>query len=57
MKPTIIIRTSGEIRLSNFLLYQTNESHYAFVNSLWPELSLWDFLKVIIEYQSIADLP
>ena len=57
VKPTILIRTSGEIRLSNFLLHQTNESHFAFVDALWPDFSLWDFLKVIFEYQSIADLP
>ena len=57
VKPTIIVRTSGEIRLSNFMLHQTHESHFAFVDTLWPDFSLWDFLKVIFEYQSIADLP
>ena len=57
VKPNILVRTSGEIRLSNFLLHQTRESHFAFVDSLWPDFSLWDFLKVIFEYQSVADLP
>ena len=47
IKPAILIRTSGEIRLSNFLLHQTNESYFAFVDTLWPDFSLWDFMKVI----------
>ena len=47
VKPEIIVRTSGEIRLSNFLLHQTSESYFAFVDTLWPDFSLWDFLKVI----------
>ena len=56
VKPDIMIRTSGEIRLSNFLLYQSKESYFAFVDSLWPDFSLWDFAKVIFEYQSVSDL-
>ena len=50
MKPAIVIRTSGEIRLSNFLLHQSSESYFAFVDTLWPDFSLWDFLKVIFQY-------
>ena len=56
VKPDIVIRTSGEIRLSNFLLYQSKDSYFAFVDSLWPDFSLWDFAKVIFEYQSVSDL-
>ena len=50
IKPDIVVRTSGEIRLSNFMLYQTQNAHHAFVDSLWPAFSLWDFLKVLFEY-------
>ena len=50
MKPDIVVRTSGEIRLSNFMLYQTQESHHAFIQTLWPELSLWDFMKILLDY-------
>ena len=51
-----MIRTSGEIRLSNFMLYQSKDCHFAFVDTLWPDFSLWDFAKVIFEYQSVCDL-
>src|SRR6218665_270339 len=49
--PDILLRTSGEIRLSDFLLWQTSFSHVAFVDDLWPDLSIWSFLKVIGYYQ------
>lgn len=49
-KPEILIRTSNEIRLSNFLLYQTDDSQYQFIASLWPDFSMWDFCKIIMEY-------
>ena len=52
-KPEILIRTSKEIRLSNFLLYYTDESKYFFVEALWPDFSVWDFTKIILEYQSM----
>lgn len=50
IKPDIVVRTSGEVRLSNFMLYQTQESHHAFIDTLWPDFSLWDFLKIIMDY-------
>lgn len=49
-RPEILIRTSNEVRLSNFLLYQTNESQYQFIASLWPDFSIWDFTKIILDY-------
>lgn len=52
VKPEILIRTSNEVRLSGFLLYQTNESYMAFVPSMWPDFSLWNFMKIIFNYQS-----
>ena len=48
--PDILIRTSGEIRLSNFMLYQCRFSILFFVDKYWPEFSLKDFLMIIIRY-------
>ncbi|CDW80456.1 UNKNOWN [Stylonychia lemnae] len=53
-KPEILIRTSNEIRLSNFLLYQSDGSQYQFISSLWPDFSIWDFTRVILDYQSVV---
>lgn len=39
--PEILLRTSGEIRLSDFLLWQTSFSYIAFVKDLWPDFSIW----------------
>ena len=50
-EPDMIIRTSNEIRLSNFLLYQSNNSELIFLQENWPELSFWSFLKIILTYQ------
>jgi len=49
-KPDILIRTSGEIRLSNFLLYQTRFSMLFFIDKFWPELTFFDFLKILVRY-------
>ena len=45
--PDIIIRTSGEERLSNFLLWQAAYSEFFFLEKLWPELQKNDLLEVI----------
>jgi len=50
-QPDIIIRTSGEIRLSDFLLWQSAYSCLYFCDVLWPEFSLYDLYKIIIQYQ------
>ena len=50
VKPEIMIRTSNEIRLSNFMLYQSDASYYAFVPEMWPDFTLWSFLKIIFAY-------
>lgn len=50
--PELIIRTSGEVRLSDFMLWQCQDSILMFVDALWPEISLWDFLKAIFHFQS-----
>ena len=53
VKPDILIRTSNEIRLSNFMLYQSDDSQFQFIKVLWPDFSIWDFIKIIFEYQSV----
>jgi len=47
----LLIRTSGEVRLSDFLLWQTSFSTLCFVDALWPEFSVWNFLYCILKYQ------
>lgn len=49
--PDLLIRTSGEIRLSNFLLWQLSYSEVYITNVLWPEFSERDFFNSILEYQ------
>lgn len=48
--PDLIIRTSGEYRLSNFLLWQLAYSEMFFLNKQWPELTKSDLLSVIRQY-------
>lgn len=49
--PDFLIRTSGEERLSNFLLWQTAYSELYFADVNWPELDRWRFLRAIETYQ------
>ncbi|MDR0911126.1 MAG: di-trans,poly-cis-decaprenylcistransferase [Methanobrevibacter sp.] len=49
--PNLIIRTSGEERLSGFLLWQSSYSELYFCDTLWPELRYVDFLRAIRSYQ------
>mmetsp|Transcript_3097 Transcript_3097/g.5206 ORF Transcript_3097/g.5206 Transcript_3097/m.5206 type:complete len:279 (+) Transcript_3097:72-908(+) len=49
----LLLRTSGEKRLSDFLLWQCSGAHLAFIDTLWPDLSLWDLVQVILEYQRV----
>ncbi|KAL5713814.1 ditrans,polycis-polyprenyl diphosphate synthase [(2E,6E)-farnesydiphosphate specific] [Ranunculus cassubicifolius] len=49
--PEILIRTSGETRLSNFLLWQTTFSYLDSPSVLWPGISVWTLLWVILNYQ------
>lgn len=48
--PDLIIRTSGEERLSNFLLWQCAYSELAFSDSLWPDFTPEEFEQMIIEF-------
>uniref|UniRef100_A0A0V0G5Q6 Alkyl transferase n=1 Tax=Triatoma dimidiata TaxID=72491 RepID=A0A0V0G5Q6_TRIDM len=52
--PELIIRTSGETRLSDFLLWQGSCSYLHFTGVLWPELSLWHFLWAIFKFQCVC---
>jgi len=49
--PDLIIRTGGERRLSNFLLWQSAYSELIFVDKLWPEFEKEDFKNCIEEFQ------
>ena len=49
--PDLVIRTSGEIRLSNFLPWQVVYSEFLFVDKNWPDFSEADLDEAIIEYQ------
>ena len=50
--PDLIIRTSGEVRLSGFLLWQSAYSELIFVDTLWPEFRKIDLLRAIRTYQT-----
>jgi len=49
--PELLIRTSGEFRVSNFLLWQIAYSELYFTPTLWPDFSKEEFYKAIVEYQ------
>jgi undecaprenyl diphosphate synthase len=50
--PDLIIRTAGEKRLSNFLIWQSAYSEYYFTDVLWPDFGKADVQKAIREYKS-----
>lgn len=50
--PDLVIRTSGEARLSNFLLWQSAYSEILITPVLWPDFSQKDFLLAIADYQN-----
>jgi undecaprenyl diphosphate synthase len=49
--PDLVIRTSGEFRLSNFLLFQMAYSELYFTNTLWPDFGKNELIKAILDYQ------
>src|SRR6516162_3460233 len=49
--PDLIIRTSGEVRLSGFLLWQSAHSEFYFTDVLWPAFRKIDFLRAIRSFQ------
>ena len=50
--PDLLIRTGGEFRLSNFLLWQTAYSELYFTDQLWPDFNDESLCKAIIDYQN-----
>ncbi len=49
--PDLLIRTSGELRISNFLLWQLAYSELYFTSCLWPEFTAEEFYRAIVDYQ------
>jgi undecaprenyl diphosphate synthase len=50
--PDLLIRTSGELRISNFFLYQLAYTELYFTETLWPDFREADFLKALAAYQA-----
>jgi undecaprenyl diphosphate synthase len=50
--PELLIRTSGEHRVSNFLLWQIAYSEFHFTDVLWPDFKKEDMYKAVLDYQS-----
>jgi len=48
--PDLILRTSGELRLSNFLLWQSAYAELVFTDVLWPDFGAEDFARALAEY-------
>ncbi|HWN99325.1 MAG TPA: polyprenyl diphosphate synthase, partial [Blastocatellia bacterium] len=49
--PDLLIRTSGEMRVSNFLLWQIAYAEIHVTETLWPDFSERDFFDALVEYQ------
>ena len=50
--PDLLIRTAGDLRISNYLLWQIAYSELYFTPTLWPDFSKKDFCNAIVEYQT-----
>ena len=50
--PDLLIRTSGEQRISNFLLWQIAYSEFLFTKVAWPDFTEDEFYQALLEYQS-----
>ncbi len=48
----LLIRTGGEKRLSNFLLWQTAYAEFIFSDTLWPDYTVEEFKKDVLEFES-----
>lgn len=49
--PDLIIRTSGELRLSNYLIWQSTYAEFWFTETLWPDFTKYEFVQSLLEYQ------
>ena len=50
--PELLIRTSGEMRVSNFLLWQLAYTEFYCTDVLWPDFDRYEFLRALLSYQS-----
>ena len=50
--PDLVIRTSGEARISNFLLWQSAYAEYEFVETLWPDFTALQFTQLISRFET-----
>jgi undecaprenyl diphosphate synthase len=48
--PDLVIRTSGEARISNFLLWQSAYAEYEFVDTLWPDFTAEEFAEIVARF-------
>lgn len=48
--PDLVIRTSGEARISNFLLWQSAYAEYEFIDTLWPDFTKQEFARVLSQF-------
>ncbi|CAH2236160.1 jg17673 [Pararge aegeria aegeria] len=53
-EPELLVRTSGEVRLSDFMLWQISKTVLYFTDVLWPEFTIWNLLAAIIHFQRHA---
>ena len=49
--PDLLIRTSGELRLSNYFLYQLAYTEFYATDTLWPDFTRWDMLRAVRSFQ------
>jgi undecaprenyl diphosphate synthase len=49
--PELLIRTSGELRISNFLLWQCAYTEFSFLEKMWPEFKREDLFSAILDFQ------
>ena len=50
--PDVLIRTGGDVRISNFMLWQCAYSELFFIETFWPDFEMEDLLKIIQQFQS-----
>jgi undecaprenyl diphosphate synthase len=50
--PDLVIRTSGEIRLSNYLIWQATYAEFWFTETLWPDFTRTEFIQAVLDYQN-----
>ena len=50
--PDLVIRTSGEARISNFLLWQSAYAEYEFIETLWPDFNSEEFSQLVLKFRT-----